>query len=492
MWEDSKPGYVQISTDGGNTFPTTIALPAGAEAYSIANDPNTNTLYLGSNQGVLASSSGGAFVQTNMNFSPAYQVIVDSSTNPSTEYAGVAYYGVISSTDGFNQQVNFPLNLYFGNAQALDLDRTTTPATLYTGTSQGVYKSSDGGKTFVNSGLANDNPPITSIAIDPGSPLGIFASLYMDTTATISEISSDGSQLLFSSLFGGSEAGFALGLNVSSSGSIYLAGGTYAHDFPTTMGAYQQTSTAQLSGFAANISQTSTPSGSNQTVAPNGGTSLTFSNVSSPGTTSATTSDTNPNPPSGYNPVSQYSDIMTTASYSGAITVCLNYNPGQVFDASQLTLLHFEVSGWVNVTTSNDTQQGIICGNVTSLSPFVIALPLVEERLEISPRSLAFGNKVVVGTTSKAKTVTIKNAGKKKTGLAVSVGTENALPPSVYAVKSQCDQTLLPGRSCKVAVTFTPPDTTEQTGHLMILDNVVGTPQSVALSGTGKAPREKK
>ncbi|MGA7873302.1 MAG: hypothetical protein WCA22_20635, partial [Candidatus Binatus sp.] len=168
VWEDSKPGYVQISTDGGNTFPTTIALPAGAEAYSIANDPNTNTLYLGSNQGVLASSSGGAFVQTNMNFSPAYQVIVDSSTNPSTEYAGVAYYGVISSTDGFNQQLNFPLNLYFGNAQALDLDRTTTPATLYTGTSQGVYKSSDGGKTFVNSGLANDNPPITSIAIDPG------------------------------------------------------------------------------------------------------------------------------------------------------------------------------------------------------------------------------------------------------------------------------------------------------------------------------------
>jgi hypothetical protein len=369
---------IQVSTDGGASFPTTIAMPMGTDPYSIARDPNTttNTLYLGSNRGVLASINGAPFVQTNMNFSPAYQVIVDYNANPSIVYAGAITQGIVWSTDGFSSPVNFPLNVFFGNAQALDLDRTTNPATLYAGTANGVFISSDGGNTFANTGLGNDNPDINSIAIDPGSSNGIFASLFLDTTASVAEISSDGSQLLFSSLFGGSETGLDLGLDVATNGSIYLAGGTYAHDFPTTARAFQKMSSAQLSGFAANISTIVTPDGANRTAAPNGGTTITFSKVSSPGVTTATTSSTNPNPPAGYAPVSQYTDITTTASTTGTITVCLNYNPGQVFNASKLTLLHFVINGWVNVTTGNNTQQGIICGNVTSLSPFVIAQQL--------------------------------------------------------------------------------------------------------------------
>jgi hypothetical protein len=97
---------------------------------------------------------------------------------------------------------------------------------------------------------------------------------------------------------------------------------------------------------------------------------------------------------------------------------------------------------------------------------------------------------VTVGTTSKPKKVTIKNAGKKKTGLAVSIESESASPP-VFAVSSECKQTLEPGKSCKVSVTFSPTDTTEQSGKLTINDDVIGSPQSVGLSGTGKAPKKK-
>jgi hypothetical protein len=96
---------------------------------------------------------------------------------------------------------------------------------------------------------------------------------------------------------------------------------------------------------------------------------------------------------------------------------------------------------------------------------------------------------VTVGTISKPKTVTIKNAGKKKTGLAVNIGSENA-SPSVFAVASECKETLAPGKSCKVSVTFSPTGTTAQTGSLDIYDNVIGSPQSVPLSGTGKAPKK--
>ena len=112
----------------------------------------------------------------------------------------------------------------------------------------------------------------------------------------------------------------------------------------------------------------------------------------------------------------------------------------------------------------------------------------ISEKLTISPHSLAFGSKVTVGTTSKPKTVTIKNAGSKKTGLAVNIEMESA-SPLVFAVSSECEETLIPGKSCKASVTFKPTDTTPQTGTLMIYDNVTGAPQTVGLSGTGKAAK---
>ncbi len=117
----------------------------------------------------------------------------------------------------------------------------------------------------------------------------------------------------------------------------------------------------------------------------------------------------------------------------------------------------------------------------------------ISEKLTFSPASLAFGS-VTVGNTSKAKTVTIKNAGSKKTGLAVNLAVNiesESASPSVFTVTSEC-KTLKPGKSCKASVTFTPPDTKLQSGSLKISDNVIGSPQSVPLSGTGKAKAAKK
>jgi len=41
-------------------------------------------------------------------------------------------------------------------------------------------------------------------------------------------------------------------------------------------------------------------------------------------------------------------------------------------DPSQLTLQHYESGSWVNVTTSLDTANMVVCGSVSSLSPFAI------------------------------------------------------------------------------------------------------------------------
>jgi hypothetical protein len=101
-----------------------------------------------------------------------------------------------------------------------------------------------------------------------------------------------------------------------------------------------------------------------------------------------------------------------------------------------------------------------------------------------------FGKSTVVDSVSKPKTVTIKNEGSKKFKINISITGESAAAP--FAVTSECEETLEPGQSCKVSVTFTPTGTTEQSGELTINDNVLGSPQTVALSGTGKAPKTKK
>ncbi len=118
-----------------------------------------------------------------------------------------------------------------------------------------------------------------------------------------------------------------------------------------------------------------TPSGSNVTVSPSSETRILFSEVTNAGNTTVSTTSTGPVPPSGFNlgDVPIYYDIVTTAVYNAPVSVCLTYDPSNFEDPTTLTLFHYESSTWVNVTTSNDTNTNIICGEVNSLSPFVVA-----------------------------------------------------------------------------------------------------------------------
>jgi len=107
----------------------------------------------------------------------------------------------------------------------------------------------------------------------------------------------------------------------------------------------------------------------------------TFSDVTSGGTTSVTVIDTSapsapPPPTEGYNisgsPV--YYDIVTTAAYSGSITVCLSYAG---ITPAPTDLWHYDttltVPAWVDITVVPiDTVNQEICGTTASLSPFAL------------------------------------------------------------------------------------------------------------------------
>jgi WD40 repeat protein len=127
---------------------------------------------------------------------------------------------------------------------------------------------------------------------------------------------------------------------------------------------------------------TPTPAGVNVPVQPIPEVAINFSNVTTPGATTATTTNTNPDPvPAGFSlgipPV--YYEISTTAVFSGPIQVCISYHPAQFPPPeSNVRLLHDENGSFVDVTTSTDTVNHIVCGQVTHFSAFTIGVANVD------------------------------------------------------------------------------------------------------------------
>ncbi len=132
------------------------------------------------------------------------------------------------------------------------------------------------------------------------------------------------------------------------------------------------------------ITNVDTPVGSNITVTPPGiGIYITFANVTAKGTTSVTTGSSGPSLSTNFqvgNPPTYY-HVSTTAAYTPPVKVCITYDPAQYSDPSKAALLHYDNGAWVDITTSNDPASRIVCGQVTGLSPFIVAQKLTAPKL---------------------------------------------------------------------------------------------------------------
>ena len=102
------------------------------------------------------------------------------------------------------------------------------------------------------------------------------------------------------------------------------------------------------------------------------GTSLTFENVINAGETTVTITASAPTLPPGHSPsLVLFFDIETTATFSGSVEICLPYDPAIFTNPAAITLLHFVSPAW-QVVPSTTSTAGVICGSVTSFSPFAI------------------------------------------------------------------------------------------------------------------------
>lgn len=114
--------------------------------------------------------------------------------------------------------------------------------------------------------------------------------------------------------------------------------------------------------------------------------------------------------------------------------------------------------------------------------------PAAGPAVSFSPSSLSFGT-LVVGTPSSEIQVTVTNSGSADLTFAAGAVTVSGTNKNDFAVTTDtCSGTTVSaGKTCTAGVTFTPSAASSESASLEFADNATGSPQSVALSGTGVA-----
>jgi 6-phosphogluconolactonase (cycloisomerase 2 family) len=119
-----------------------------------------------------------------------------------------------------------------------------------------------------------------------------------------------------------------------------------------------------------------------------------------------------------------------------------------------------------------------------SLFLFVIAAAPISQAqtVTLTPVTLTFSAQPV-GTTSAAKTVTLKN-----TSTTASLTIKSIVPTGEFAETTTCKGTLAAGASCTLTVTYTPATLGAIDGAITITDNATPAIQVLNLTGKGIAP----
>ncbi|MGD0290318.1 MAG: SBBP repeat-containing protein [Candidatus Binataceae bacterium] len=385
------------STDFGQTFGQVSGIPAGVEVYDgVAN--GQGDFFAATAQGVYESTNGEVnseklgltFSLTNVNWASVYALAADTVSSPPIVYAGTHGNGIVASTDGFNNNLTFgsiPFGIFqYVYSLAVDNSSATTPLPVIAGMdvfdlyAGDMIRSTDGGQTYQQILDTFGGDPVGISIESRTSPSTMYAALFQGYDGTLTELSPDGSRVLFSTFLGGTGRDFLEQVVLDKNANPYVAGLTWSTDFPTAgspPGApYQSALNGFENGFIAKFPN-SQP-GANVTVAPSTTTSVSFGtatasgSLTSSGETTVSTTTTGPPPPTGFNFAGTYYDFTTDASHTGNLTVCIDYVPADFTDPGSLVLFHYSGGAWNNVTSSNDSVNGVICGVVSSLSPFAL------------------------------------------------------------------------------------------------------------------------
>lgn len=284
--------------------------------------------------------------------------------------------------------------------------------------------------------------------------------------AFISGFNNSGSALVFSTYMGGSGDDEGVAVAVDGTGAVYAVGETGSPNFPT-MNPFQSMygGGTCINGpcFDAYVVKLQPPAPS---LAPN---VLSFPDENSG-------SSSPPQPATLKNPGAQALNILS-ATTTGDFALMANANScGNSVAANMSCNLNVIFSP----TTSGQRIGTLMVKHDAAGGPLTVALQgmATAPAVMLSTGNLTF-NGQLVGSTSASQPVMITDNG---TGpLAIS----NASASGDFAVTNSCPAMVTVGNNCSLNVTFTPTATGTRMGSVSITDNAPGSPQMIALTGTG-------
>jgi len=163
----------------------------------------------------------------------------------------------------------------------------------------------------------------------------------------------------------------------------------------------------------------------------------------------------------------------STVNWNGTALVTTYVNSTQLTAAVPAS--DVVTSGTAQVTVTTPAPGGGTSSALTlSINPAVPAVVL-------SSSALSFGN-ITLSSSSPAQTVTLTNSG------SATLSITSITAAGDFAENSTCGNSLAGGANCSISVTFAPTVVGTRAGLLTIADNASGSPQTVALTGTGIAP----
>ncbi len=115
-------------------------------------------------------------------------------------------------------------------------------------------------------------------------------------------------------------------------------------------------------------------------------------------------------------------------------------------------------------------------------TPQIVGLSGLGTAVKLSSKKVGFGS-VIVGQSSKVKTVTVTNVG--STALTIAGITVSGTNVGDFAQANTCGSSLAAGAKCFINVTFTPTAIGARTAIISVADSDPTTPQTITVLGTG-------
>jgi hypothetical protein len=484
------------ATGSALVYSTYLGGTGGDVGYAVALDSSDNAYLTGYTHSVNFPVTSGAF-QTKLNANTAAFVTKLNSTGSALVYSTYLGGSTTATTPCEACSTNLAVDSS-GNAYICGLTAESTfPVTP--GAVQTVFRSSTNGHdaflTKLNSsgtaevfstylgGTGDDGA--TGIAVDasgntwlrgntksadfPVTPGAFQTTNAGDFDAWVAEINPTGSVLLYSTYLGGAGTEYggatrALAIDSQLPPNVYVTGWTDSTNFPVTAGSLQSQNAGVNDSFVSkfapspnvglsagltfadqNDGTTSAPQ--TITVTNTGNENLTVTNVSITGPNSGDFAETN---------------TCTTASVAPQSTCAITVTFTPTITGNETASVSITDNAPASPQAVSLTGFGVGSGPAAQLSATSLTFPLT-----------------VVGTQSKAQTVTLTNAGNATLTISKIAASVN------FTETNTCGTSVAVGASCTITITFKPTMPNALTGAVTITDNAAGSPQSVALSGTG-------